>query len=308
MIELDRVTKRYGNRAVIDEVSFMVERGEFCALVGPSGAGKSTLLRLVNRLSDLSDGTIRIDGEDIMRQPVVALRRRIGYAIQSVGLFPHWTIAENIATVPRLLQWPEERIRLRIEELLDLVRLDRSAVRDKYPHQLSGGQQQRVGVARALAADPELLLMDEPFGAIDPITRLALRGELERIHRATGKTILFVTHDIDEALALADKIAVLHGGTLIQLGTPAEILTRPANVFIRDFFGGTTPGLKLLSQRHVVERLRPGPAPEGEPISEQLSLTEALSVMILRQTDRLPVRNSDGKLIGSIALSDMVAR
>jgi osmoprotectant transport system ATP-binding protein len=308
MIELDGVTKTYGKRPVVDHVSFSVARGEFCAIVGPSGSGKSTSLRLINRLIDLSAGSIRIAGTDITTLPPVILRRRIGYVIQSGGLFPHWTIADNIATVPRLLEWPEARVQARVDELLDLVRLDGVATRDQYPHQLSGGQQQRVGVARALAADPELLLMDEPFGALDPITRQALRAELARIHRATGKTILFVTHDIDEALALADKIAVLHGGTLLQFGSPAEILTKPANAFIRDFIGGTTLGLKLLAQRRVGELMRHDPIPEGEPISDQSPLTEALSVMVLRQTDRLPVRNAEGNISGSITFRDMVVR
>jgi osmoprotectant transport system ATP-binding protein len=308
MIELDGVTKTYGKRPVVDQVSFSVAQGEFCAVVGPSGSGKSTTLRLINRLLDLSAGTIRVAGADITTLPPVILRRRIGYAIQSVGLFPHWTIADNIATVPRLLEWPEARIQARIDELLNLVRLDAGTTRNKFPHQLSGGQQQRVGVARALAADPELLLMDEPFGALDPITRQALRGELARIHRATGKTILFVTHDIDEALALADKIAVLHGGALLQFGTPAEILTLPANAFIRDFIGGTTLGLKRLAQRRVGELMRHDPIPDGESISDQSPLTEAVSMMVLRQTDQLPVRDAEGNIAGAITFRDMVAR
>ncbi len=308
MIELDSVSKRFGNMPVVDRVSFLVERGEFCALVGPSGAGKSTLLRLVNRLIEASAGTIRIDGTMIARQSAVELRRRIGYVIQSVGLFPHWTVADNIATVPRLLRWPEARIEARIDELLDLVRLDGAAIRDQYPRQLSGGQQQRVGVARALAADPDLLLMDEPFGALDPITRQALRVELARIHRATGKTILFVTHDIDEALMLADKIAVMQGGTLAQFGTPQAILAQPASSFIRDFFGGTGLGLKLLAQRRVADHVRRGAVAEGEPIAAEAPLTEALSAMILRQSDRLPVRDRDGKIVGAIVLGDLVGR
>ena len=226
MIELNAVTKLYGDKRILDTISFTVPTGAFCALVGPSGSGKSTTLRLINRLIEKSAGTIRIGGVDIATLPVEALRRKIGYAIQSVGLFPHWTVADNIATVPRLLKWPEPRIRDRVRELMALVQLDAEAMAARYPHQLSGGQQQRVGVARALAADPEVVLMDEPFGALDPITRVALRAELRRIHKATKKTILFVTHDIDEGLQLADALAVLRDGRLVQFGAPAEILER----------------------------------------------------------------------------------
>jgi osmoprotectant transport system ATP-binding protein len=304
MIELDHVSKSYGARDSVSDVSFTVDKGAFCAVVGPSGSGKSTTMRMINRLIEPSAGSIRINGEDIASLPVEALRRRIGYAIQSVGLFPHWNIADNIATVPRLLKWPEERVRQRVDELLALLQLD-PATREKFPHQLSGGQQQRIGVARALAADPEVLLMDEPFGALDPITREALRAELSRIHRSTGKTILFVTHDIDEALQLADSIAVLRDGKLVQFGTPLELLIQPADDFVRDFMGGSTLGLKLLALRHVSERVKPEPVP-GEPIAPETTLAEALSQMVLRRTSRLPVRGSGGTN-GSIGLADLVA-
>jgi osmoprotectant transport system ATP-binding protein len=306
MIELDHVVKRYGARDSVSDVSFTVEKGSFCAIIGPSGSGKSTTLRMINRLIEPSAGGIRINGEDIATLPVEALRRRIGYAIQSVGLFPHWNVADNIATVPRLLKWPEERVRQRVDELLSLLQLDPATLRAKFPHQLSGGQQQRIGVARALAADPEVLLMDEPFGALDPITREALRAELSRIHRSTGKTILFVTHDIDEALHLADTIALLRDGKLVQFSPPIELLTRPADDFVRDFMGGNALGLKLLSLRHVGERVKPEPA-TGEPIAPETSLAEALSQMVLRRTSRLPVRNAAGGANGSIGLSDLVA-
>jgi osmoprotectant transport system ATP-binding protein len=304
MIELDHVSKRYGARDSVSDVSFAVEKGAFCAMVGPSGSGKSTTLRMINRLIEPSAGSIRINGEDIAALPVEALRRRIGYAIQSVGLFPHWSIADNIATVPRLLKWPEERVQRRVDELLSMLQLD-PATRTKFLHQLSGGQQQRIGVARALAADPEVLLMDEPFGALDPITRETLRGELSRIHRSTGKTILFVTHDIDEALQLADTIALLRDGKLVQYGPPIELLTRPADDFVRDFMGGSTLGLKLLALRQVGERVKPEPVP-GEPIAPETTLAEALSQMVLRRTSRLPVRGTGGAN-GSIGLSDLVA-
>jgi osmoprotectant transport system ATP-binding protein len=304
MIELDNVSKRYGARDSVSDVSFAVEKGAFCAIVGPSGSGKSTTMRMINRMIEPSAGNIRINGEEIARLPIETLRRRIGYAIQSVGLFPHWNVADNIATVPRLLKWPEARVQQRVDELLKLLQLD-PATRAKFPHQLSGGQQQRIGVARALAADPEVLLMDEPFGALDPITREALRGELSRIHRATGKTILFVTHDIDEALQMADTIAVLRDGKLVQYGKPIELLTHPASDFIRDFMGGGTLGLKLLALRQVGERVKPEPVP-GEPIAPETTLAEALSQMVLRRTSRLPVRGNGGPS-GSIGLSDLVA-
>jgi osmoprotectant transport system ATP-binding protein len=306
MIELEHVIKRYGTRESVSDVAFTIAKGAFCALVGPSGSGKSTTLRMINRLVEPSSGTIKLNGEDIASLPVEDLRRRIGYAIQSVGLFPHWNVADNIATVPRLLSWPEDRVQRRVGELLALLQLDAPTVLHKYPHQLSGGQQQRIGVARALAADPELLLMDEPFGALDPITRDALRVELSRVHRSTGKTILFVTHDIDEALQLADVIAVLRDGKLIQFGTPIELLTKPADDFVRDFMGGAALGLKLLRLERVADRMKPAPA-AGAPIPPETDLAAALSQMVLRRADRLPVQDSAGKSLGSIALADLVA-
>jgi osmoprotectant transport system ATP-binding protein len=244
VIELDHVAHVIAGRRIVDDVTLTVAEGELCALVGPSGSGKSTTLRMVNRLVPVSEGVIRIDGADIARRQPEELRRSIGYVIQSTGLFPHWTVADNIATVPRLLHWPEEKSRARVAELIDLLRLDPGEA-NKYPHQLSGGQQQRVGVARALAADPKILLMDEPFGALDPITRAGLQTELASIHRRLGKTIIFVTHDIDEALRLAGRIAILDRGHLVQSGTPEEILTNPASDFVRDFVGD--PELRRLA-------------------------------------------------------------
>ena len=306
MIELDAVTKRYGERPVVDNLSLTVPAGEFCVLLGSSGCGKSTTLRMINRLIATDAGVIRVGGEDVRRIPAEALRRRIGYAIQSIGLFPHWTVEDNIATVPRLLKWPPPRVRDRVTELLELFRLDPAGYRGKYPHQLSGGEQQRVGVARALAADPELLLMDEPFAAVDPITRDALQDELTRIQRATGKTIVFVTHDIDEALRLATRIAVMNEGRIVQLGAPVEILEHPANDFVSHFVGGQGLGLKLLSVRRIADRLRPGETAPGEPLALDTSLRDALSAMTRRRVDRLPVRDADGRDIGVIALADLV--
>jgi osmoprotectant transport system ATP-binding protein len=306
VIEIDNVTKSYGDRRVVDRLSITVGAGEFCVLLGSSGCGKSTTLRMINRLIPSDSGSIRVGGEDVATVSAEALRRRIGYAIQSIGLFPHWTVEDNIATVPRLLKWRETRVGDRVTELLELLRLDPATYKGKYPHQLSGGEQQRVGVARALAADPGLLLMDEPFGAVDPITRDALQAELARIHRATGKTIVFVTHDIEEALRLATVIAIMDRGRIVQLGTPLDILENPANDFVRDFVGHQGLGLKLLSVRRVADRLRPGEAAEGEPLALDASLGEALSAMTARHTDRLPVRDAEGRKIGVISLADLV--
>jgi osmoprotectant transport system ATP-binding protein len=261
---------------------------------------------MINRLIPFDSGSIRVGGEEVTQVPSEALRRRIGYAIQSIGLFPHWTVEENIATVPRLLKWPKLRVGDRVTELLELLRLDPGTYRSKYPHQLSGGEQQRVGVARALAADPELMLMDEPFAAVDPITRDALQAELAHIHLATRKTIVFVTHDIEEALRLATVIAILDKGRIVQIGAPLDILEHPANDFVREFVGHQGLGLKLLSVRKVGDRLRRGETAEGEPVSLDASLGEALSAMTARHTDRLPVNDGEGRPAGVIALADLV--
>jgi osmoprotectant transport system ATP-binding protein len=306
MIELDRVTKSYDGRTVVDALSLEIPRGAFCVLLGSSGCGKSTTLRMINRLVLADAGTIRVGGEDIATLRAETLRRRIGYAIQSTGLFPHWTVADNIATVPRLLKWPEPRVNARVDELLELFRLDPAGYRRKYPHQLSGGEQQRVGVARALAADPELLLMDEPFAAVDPITRDALQAELARIHRATEKTIVFVTHDIEEALRLATSIAIMDQGRIVQYAPPLDLLEHPANGFVSDFVGRQGLGLKLLSVRRVADRLRSGETAAGEPLPQDLSLRDALSAMAVRHTDRLPVADGAGRSVGIVTLADLV--
>jgi osmoprotectant transport system ATP-binding protein len=306
MIELQNIAKIYDGRRVIDGISLTVTRGQFCVLIGPSGSGKSTALRMINRLIPMSGGTIRIAGEDISQVSIEALRRKIGYVIQSGGLFPHWTIEENIATVPRLLKWPDATIQNRVLELLELVQLDAGQYRRKYPHQLSGGQQQRVGVARALAAKPDVLLMDEPFGALDPVTREGLRTELVQIQRTTGVTVVFVTHDMDEALGLADVLAVMRDGRFLQVGAPRDILENPATDFIRDFVGQSEIGLKLLGVRRVAERVRRGEAGAGEPIAAGASLRDAISQMVIRRTDRLPVRDPGGVISGSVVLADIV--
>jgi osmoprotectant transport system ATP-binding protein len=306
MIDFERVTKRFGSWTAVDSVSFTVAEGEFRVLIGPSGSGKSTVLRMVNRLIPADEGAIRIDGEDIASLKPEELRRRMGYVIQSVGLFPHWTVERNIGTVPGLLGWPRARIRDRVTALLELLNLDPRRYRGAYPHQLSGGQQQRVGVARALAAEPRILLMDEPFSALDPITRASLQTELSAIHRRTGTTVVFVTHDMDEALRLGDSIAVMDHGRLIQCATPLDILTRPASPLVRDLVGREEWGLKRLAVETVGDRARRQESAAGEPLAAETPLHRALSEMVARGTERLPVVDGDGQPAGVLHLSDLV--
>ncbi|MFI5268190.1 MAG: ABC transporter ATP-binding protein [Chloroflexota bacterium] len=254
-VEFRHVVKRFGSQGppAVDDLSLLIPPGNICVLVGPSGCGKTTSLRMVNRLIEPSGGQILIDGEDVMAVEPTALRRRIGYVIQQVGLFPHQTIAENIATVPRLLHWPDERIRQRVDELLVLIGLDPSRVRDRYPTELSGGERQRVGVARALAAEPPVILMDEPFGAVDPIARTRLQNEFLRLHREQRTTVIFVTHDIDEAIKMGDHVAVLQqGGVLAQYASPEDLLTKPASDFVARFVGADR-GLKRLALTTVAD-------------------------------------------------------
>ncbi|GAC1344827.1 MAG: ABC transporter ATP-binding protein [Acetobacteraceae bacterium] len=306
MIELDRVSRVFGGFRAVEDVSLHVAKGELMVLIGASGSGKSTLLQLINRLLEASAGTIRLGGEDIARIKPEVLRRQMGYVIQGGGLFPHWTVARNIATVPALLGWDRARIDARVGELLELLRLDAGRLRGAYPHMLSGGQQPRVGVARALAAHPAVLLMDEPFGALDPLTRAELQQEVRRIHHETGTTIVFVTHDMDEALGLASRIAFIDQGRLVQCGTPVELLTQPANDVVRDFIGSRDRGLKLLSVQHAGARLRPGAAAPGDPVPAETTLTSALSEMVTRGVDRLPVSEGPGTPAGALLLDDLV--
>jgi osmoprotectant transport system ATP-binding protein len=270
MIRLESVTKRYDDGTIaVNNLSLDIEDGELCVLVGPSGCGKTTTMRMINRLIDLTSGTIELDGRDIMRMNPVELRRQIGYVIQQVGLFPHETIAENVATVPRLLGWDKRRIADRVNALLELVGMDPAQYSRRYPSELSGGQRQRVGVARALAADPPVLLMDEPFGAIDPITRDRLQGEFLRLQHDVKKTVVFVTHDIEEAVRLGDRIAILaQGGHLEQYDTPARILGSPATPFVADFVGADR-GLRRLTVTgiDVADLEKPPVVVEDEPLT-----------------------------------------
>jgi osmoprotectant transport system ATP-binding protein len=252
VLELREVTKRYSRdgRPAVDALSLTVPAGEVCVLIGPSGCGKTTALKMINRLIEPTSGEILIDGHSVRERKPARLRREIGYVIQQVGLLPHLTVFANVATVPRLLGWEKARIRARVRELLELIGLDPDEFSDRYPAQLSGGQQQRVGLARALAGDPPVMLMDEPFSAVDPITRERLQNDFLRLHRTVPKTVVFVTHDIDEAVKMADRIALMREGHLVQYATPAELLARPADDFVADFVGADR-ALKSLSLTRV---------------------------------------------------------
>jgi len=253
-ISLQSVAKTYGDGRVLDGVSLQVKAREFLAIVGPSGSGKTTLLRLINRLSEPTSGVVQVEGEDVQTTDAVNLRRRIGYVFQGVGLFPHMTVAENIAITPRLLGWDAARIAARIDELIDLVRLDRGKHRERFPAQLSGGERQRVGVARALGAEPRIVLMDEPFGALDPLTRDALGDDYRRLHDELGLTTVMITHDMLEAVLLADRIAVIHGGRIVADGTPQALLHDGRDDYVRELMA--TPRRQAERLRNLMERPR----------------------------------------------------
>jgi len=296
VVTLEHVAKTYpppGSAPAVTDLSLTIRAGEICVLVGPSGCGKTTTMKMINRLIEPSGGRITIDGEDVAAIPAVELRRRIGYVIQQVGLFPHLTVAENVAVVPRLLRWPEARIRERVEELLDLVRLEPAGYRDRYPAALSGGERQRVGVARALAADPPLMLMDEPFGAVDPILRDRLQNEFLRLQARVRKTIVFVTHDVDEAIKMADRIAILQrGGVLAQYDAPDAILASPASEFVEHFVGADR-GLKRLSLARVrdlplSEPLTASPGADRGELRRRLEAAGADYVLLL-DAERRPL-------------------
>ncbi|UXY12563.1 ABC transporter ATP-binding protein [Kosakonia sp. ML.JS2a] len=305
MIEFNNVSKIFAGQRAVSHLNLHFKTGAFSVLIGTSGSGKSTTLKMINRLVEHDEGTILFAGEDIRQQPVLALRRRMGYAIQSIGLFPHWTVAQNIATVLHLQKWSRSKSNARVDELMALLGLEPS-LRERFPHQLSGGQQQRVGVARALAADPEVLLMDEPFGALDPVTRAALQQEMVRIHRLLGRTIVLVTHDIDEALQLADHLVLMDNGEVVQQGTPLDMLTAPRNDFVREFFGRSELGVRLLSLRQVRDYLRHEPPVDGEPLRDDMSLREALSAFVARQCDVLPVCDAQGQHCGTLHFRDLL--
>jgi osmoprotectant transport system ATP-binding protein len=312
-IVLDHVTKRYGNspRPAIDDLSLTIPAGEICVLIGPSGGGKTTAMKMINRLISITEGDITIDGTSVNALEKTELRRGIGYVIQQIGLFPHMTVEHNVGTVPRLLGWEKDRIRARARELLELVGLDPDEHGGRFPSQLSGGQRQRVGLARAMAADPPLMLMDEPFGAIDPITRERLQNDFLRLHREIRKTVVFVTHDIDEAIKMGDRVCILRqGGVLAQYDTPEAILAAPGDDFVAQFVGADR-GLKRLALRRLDEvSLLPVPDANGAEAPEascKTTLRDALSLMLTEGSSGVIVRGEDGGVQGYLTF-DVVNR
>jgi osmoprotectant transport system ATP-binding protein len=302
VIELKRVTKIYpgATQPAVDNVSLTVPEGEICVFIGPSGCGKTTLMRLINRLIPLTSGTISVNGQDIMALDPIELRRNIGYAIQQVGLFPHMTVRDNIATVPKLLGWPRAKIDARVDELLGLVNLEPKSFRNRYPRQLSGGQAQRIGVARAMAANPTTMLMDEPFGAIDPINREVLQDEFLRIQEKLKKTIIFVTHDINEAIKMGQRIVLLKEGRLVQAGLPDELLNRPADEFVKSFVGADRI-LKRLNLLKVRDAMMANPVHcRNEDASEKV-----LEEMIKNDLAFLIVADREHKLLGYVNQYDL---
>jgi osmoprotectant transport system ATP-binding protein len=308
-IRFEHVSKQFpgASRPAVDDCSLEVEAGSFVCLVGPSGCGKTTLLKMVNRLYEPTGGTIFVEGTEIRQLPVTKLRRQIGYVIQQVGLFPHMTVAKNIAVVPQLLGWERERIAARTDELLALIGLPPEEYRSRYPAQLSGGQQQRVGLARALAADPALMLMDEPFGAIDAITRTGLQDEMARLQQTLKKTILFVTHDVEEALRLGDMIVVMRDGRIIQHGTPLSVLTQPADPFVHDLLGADdmVRQLGLLRVEETMEAIPDGVRRvDGPTIGRHDDLRHALSLLLRTEANILTVMDGE-RAVGTLTLDQI---
>lgn len=296
MLIFEHVSKVYkGNKHAVDDLNFEIEKGEFIVLIGPSGCGKTTTMKMINRLIEPSKGRIYINKQEIIKLDPVELRRKIGYVIQQIGLFPHMTIEQNIALVPRLLKWPLEKQKERAKELISLVNMTPDYL-ERYPDELSGGQQQRIGVLRALAADQPLILMDEPFGALDPITRDSLQAELKKLQRKLGKTIVFVTHDIDEALKLADRIVIMKDGHIVQFDTPDEILRNPANKFVEEFIGRE----RLLQARPQIQTVEQIMNPAPIVVTSRVSLSEAIKIMKNCRVDSLLVVNKEDKLEGYI--------
>lgn len=306
MIELQGITKRYGDAIAVDDVSFVVGDGELAVLLGPSGCGKTTTLRAINRMVEVDEGVVSLDGRPVSERSGDELRRHIGYAIQGVGLFPHMTVHRNIAAVPRLLGWDKRRIDSRVSELLELVGLPAACARRK-PRDLSGGEAQRVGVARALAADPPVLLMDEPFGALDPINRERVQREFAELQRELRKTVVFVTHDIDEAILLGDRILLMRDGRLVQSGSPESLWRSPSSDFVRSFFGNEF-GLRILS-RHRVSDLRLGDLPRnGAPaVHLATNLRDVLARMVTDGCDHVAVLGDDGAPRGGLTVHDVIS-
>ncbi|MGL6245537.1 ABC transporter ATP-binding protein [Pseudomonas sp.] len=322
MIQIENLNKKFGSITAVEDVSFNVEEGQICVLLGPSGCGKTTTLKMINRLITPTSGTIRIGGRDTSELDSVTLKRSIGYVIQQVGLFPNMTVEENICVVPNLLGWDKTKSRKRAAELLEVVALEPSKFLKRYPCELSGGQQQRVGVARALAADPPVMLMDEPFGAIDPINREVIQDEFMRIQRQVNKTVLFVSHDIDEAVKMADCVALFHNGKIQQFGTPDDLLARPNSEFVANFMGSDRimKRLCLLRAADVASMIAPREQMQvvggnsGIASRSQLivkpgdDLRQVLSQLLGRGQDWALCNDSDGRFIGYVHQADILAR
>ncbi len=309
-IVFKNVKKYYpgSERPAVNDVSLEVEAGQLVVLLGSSGCGKTTLLKMVNRLNEQTEGSIDINGKDTRELPVNDLRRQIGYVIQQSGLFPHMTVEENIAVVPEMLGWDKESISKRTDELLELVHLDPKLYRKRYPRQMSGGQQQRVGLSRALAADPPFMLMDEPFGAIDAITRTKLQDELLNIQKKLHKTIMFVTHDVDEALRLADKIIIMKDGEVVQYDTPLNIIAQPKNEFVKDLIGGDDiiRQISLINVRTAMEKsMGKSMQAKAHTISQEEDLKSALAVMLRTGVEVLQVVDEDENVVGLLSLAHM---
>ncbi len=307
MIQIEKLCKRYGDAVVVDDVSMVIEPRTITTIVGTSGSGKSTLLRMINRLVEPTSGRVLIDGNDTTTEPPHLLRRRIGYAIQGLGLFPHRTVADNIATVPQLLGWTQDRIDERVTELLQLFQLEPAAYAAKFPHELSGGQQQRVGVARALAAKPNVLLMDEPFGALDPIIRSKAQDDLLGVQRKLGTTVILVTHDIDEAFRLGHRVAVMSQGRLLQHDRPEALITHPADPFVSQLIGADDKALKLLSLIQAGAAAAPGSV-AGPAVPAAASLRDVLAELLWRGATGANVVAGDGTFAGHITLASILAR
>ena len=289
MIKINNVTKKYGDFTAVRNLSLTVDKAEFLVVLGPSGCGKSTLLRLINKMIHRDGGEIEVEGINIDNLKGEELRKMIGYVIQSIGLFPHMDVKKNIATVPHLLKWEEGKIDKRVDEMLSLTGLEPEKYRDKKPSQLSGGEAQRIGVARAIASDPDILLMDEPFGAVDPINRLRLQKEFRKIQRKLKKTVVFVTHDIDEALLLSDRICIMNRGEIVQIDTPEKIVLEPKNDFVKTFFRGEGI-LTILSRKPAVDYAEPIRL-EEEALDENATLRDVLVKMLTSGKDRVALIN-----------------
>jgi osmoprotectant transport system ATP-binding protein len=300
MLEFKNIAKEFKNKSIINNISFSVNKGEFVVLIGPSGCGKTTTLKMINKLIPPTSGSIYLDGKDILKEDTIVLRRNMGYVIQQTGLFPHMTVGENIGLIPRLEKWAEDKIAERTMELLKLVGMDPEQYIDRYPCELSGGQQQRIGVARAFATNPEIILMDEPFSALDPITRSQLQDELFNLQQELKKTIVFVTHDMDEALKLADRICIMKDGHILQFDTPENILKKPANEFIEEFIGRN----RIWQQP---EFIKAKDIMISEPVKTSASRTvvQAVEIMKSNKVDSLLVVDKDNRLEGIVTLKDI---